>query len=201
MAGYVKLFHSILASTIWREPDHVRICWITLLAMSDRHGVAEGSVPGLADFARLSVADTRRALKRLAAPDKDSRSQEHQGRRIRAVEGGWFLLNHGKYRAKLNADDRREYDRKRKAEYREKQKSHARPQMSQNVRDLSTESAHAEAEAYVRTPRTPLKKGGSRTRRRAGDPVAIEQHQKTQELHRLIAAGVSRADALKRAGF
>ncbi len=201
MAGYTKLFNSILASTIWREPDHVRILWITLLAMADKQGIAEGSVPGLADFARLTVADTRRALKRLAAPDKDSRSQEHQGRRIRPVEGGWHLLNHGKYRAKLNADDRREYDRKRKAEYRSKQKSHARPKMSQNVSDLSTVSAQAEAEAYVRTPRTPLKKGGSRTRRRAGDPVATEQQQKTQELHRLIAEGIPRPDALKRPGF
>ncbi len=31
--------------------------------------------------------------------------------------------------------------------------------------------------------------------------VAVEQQQKTQELHRLMAEGVSRPDALKRAGF
>jgi hypothetical protein len=178
MAGYVKLFNSILASTIWREPDHVRICWITLLAMSDRHGVAEGSVPGLADFARLSVADTRRALKRLAAPDKDSRSQEHQGRRIRAVEGGWFLLNHGKYRAKLNADDRREYDRKRKAEYRQKQKSHGRPTMSQNVRDLSTVSAHADADAEEESTYPPI---GSR-----GEPPPVAML--TPDLERTLSS-------------
>ena len=103
MAGYTKLFNSILASTIWRADDKTRIVWITLLAMADKHGVAEGSVPGLADFARVSVPACRRALEALAAPDPDSRSQEHDGRRIQAVDGGWQLLNYDKYRTRLNA--------------------------------------------------------------------------------------------------
>lgn len=120
MTGYTKLFGSILASTIWREDMETRIVWITLLAMADKRGVAEASVPGLADFARVSIDGTRAALAKLMAPDPDSRSQAHEGRRIEAVDGGWRLLNHAAYRAKMNEDDRREYRRQKQAEYRQR---------------------------------------------------------------------------------
>jgi hypothetical protein len=134
MAGYTKLFNSILASTIWRADDKVRIVWITLLAMADKNGIAEGSVPGLADFARVSVEDARRALSVLAAPDEDSRSKEFEGRRIEEVEGGWRLLNHSKYRSKMGADERREYLKQKQREYRKR-----RQQMSTNVNNVSDE--------------------------------------------------------------
>lgn len=142
------MFNSILASTIWREPNHVRIVWITLLAMADKHGVAEGSVPGLADFARVSVADCRDALERLAAPDEDSRSKEYDGRRIQPIEGGWLILNHGKYRQRLNEDERREYLRIKKAESRLKSKAVNTESTAVNIcPDSSTASTQAEAEA------------------------------------------------------
>jgi hypothetical protein len=123
MAGYTKLFSSILASTIWREDLETRIVWITLLAMAGKDGVAEASVPGLADFARVSVKATRAALAKLMAPDEDSRSKEHEGRRIQEVDGGWLLLNHAKYRAKLSEIERREYKRLKQAQYRKERLS------------------------------------------------------------------------------
>ncbi len=123
MSGYTKLFSSILASTIWREDMETRIVWITLLAMAGKDGVAEASVPGLADFARVSVEGTRAALVKLMSPDEDSRSKEFEGRRIEAVDGGWLLLNHAKYRAKLGEIERREYKRLKQAHYREQQMS------------------------------------------------------------------------------
>jgi hypothetical protein len=140
MSGYTKLFNSILASTIWREDDKTRLVWITLLAMADKNGIAEGSIPGIADMARVKVDDCRKALKKLQAPDADSRSDEFGGRRIQPVEGGFLLLNHGKYRAKLSADERREYLRQKQAEYRRKHPS-------TKVSDKSTLSTHTEAEA------------------------------------------------------
>lgn len=123
MAGYTKLFNSILASTIWRADDQTRIVWITLLAMADKHGIAEGSVPGLADFARVSLADCERALEFLQAPDTYSRSKVRDGRRIEAVDGGWRLINHDMYRATMNADERREYLRVKQAETRARRKA------------------------------------------------------------------------------
>jgi hypothetical protein len=111
MTGYTKLFGSLIGSTIWREEDHVRLVWITMLALKDRRQMVEASVPGLADFARVPIAKCVQALKVLSAPDEFSRSKEHEGRRIREVEGGWLILNGEKYREKMNSDERREANR------------------------------------------------------------------------------------------
>jgi hypothetical protein len=151
MPGYTKLFASLLASTVWSESNETRIVWITLLAMADSRGVAEASIPGLAVFARLPVESVRTALERLSAPDPDSRSQEHEGRRIVAIDGGWHLLNHGKYRERLNADERREYLRLKQREYRQRHK-----QVSTNVNTVSDTDTlltqpEAEAEAEAET--------------------------------------------------
>lgn len=122
MAGYTKLFSSILHSTIWREPNHVRIVWITLLAMAGKESVAETSTPGLADAARVPLADCEDALNRLQQPDPYSRTGDDAGRRIRPVDGGWFIINHGKYRQKMNVDERREYLRVKQEEHRRKKR-------------------------------------------------------------------------------
>ena len=118
MTGYTKLFSSIIASTIWRADDKTRLVWITMLAMADQFGVVEASVPGLSDMARVTVAECREALDELQQPDPDSRSSEQEGRRIEKVEGGWRLINHGKYREKMSRDERREYQRLYQRSYR-----------------------------------------------------------------------------------
>lgn len=105
MSGYAKLFSSLVTSTIWREPAHVRLVWITMLALADRHGVVEASVPGLADAARVDLAECVAALERLHAPDQWSRSKEFEGRRIETIDGGWRLLNYAKYRDRLGRQD------------------------------------------------------------------------------------------------
>jgi hypothetical protein len=138
MQGYTKLFGSIVASTIWREPDSTRIVWITMLALSDKHGVVEASVPGLADLSRVSEPATRRALAMLTAPDPDSRSLDEDGRRIVAVDGGWLLVNHAKYRAKMNRDARRNYLTQKKQESRARQKLRESVNTNVNSQPLST---------------------------------------------------------------
>ena len=120
MNGYTKLFNSIVASTIWSEPDETRIVWITMLALANSGGIVEASVPGLAVLARVTPEKCRAAIATLEAPDPDSRSQEYEGRRIRKVDGGWLILNHTKYRSKLNAEERREYKTIKQREYRTK---------------------------------------------------------------------------------
>lgn len=116
--GYTKLFSSIVASTIWREDDKTRIVWITMLAMKDERHVVEASIPGLADLARVSLKECESALEKLSSPDKYSRNQEHQGRRIEKCEGGWKILNGEYYRQRMSADERREYQKHYHREYR-----------------------------------------------------------------------------------
>ena len=122
MAGWTKLFSSIVTSSIWCEDDKTFRVWIALLALSDREGIVEGSLPGLANLCRLSMDETRAALDKLLAPDEHSRSQEFEGRRIEAIEGGWKVLNYEKYRQKAVAGEGsrapyyREYRRRKREE-------------------------------------------------------------------------------------
>lgn len=119
---FTKLSSSITESTIWQETAETRIVWITLLAMCDRHGEVHSSIPGLASRAKVSLEQTEIALSRFLAPDKYSRTKDHEGRRIREIKtGGWLLLNHAKYRDMRDDEARREYNaawmrRKRQSE-------------------------------------------------------------------------------------
>jgi hypothetical protein len=119
---FTKLFSSITESTIWCEPERTRLVWITMLAMADRHGRVWASVPGLANRARVPVDDCRTALDTFLAPDRDSRTPDHEGRRIAAIDGGWRLLNHEKYRAIRDEESIRETKRKYMQNKRAKEK-------------------------------------------------------------------------------
>lgn len=104
MNGYNKLFSTLVTSTVWCEPDTTRIVWITLLAMADKNGNIQSSIPGLAKLAGVSLEATERALQTFMEPDKYSRTPDNEGRRLEAHEGGWHMLNHGKYRAILSEE-------------------------------------------------------------------------------------------------
>jgi len=158
--GYTKLFGSIVTSSIWVESDQTRIVWFTLLALANRDGVIEGSVPGLASLARVSLQDTEDALDKLMSPDPYSRTKTHEGRRIEAVEGGWRLLNYAVYREKLSQVDRREQDRLRKQRYRQSKSGQGEdrpavsrdvPGLSHDVPDKSAVSAHTDTDTDTET--------------------------------------------------
>jgi|SRR5579859_755327 len=109
---YTKLFEQILESTIWCEVDSTRVVWITMLAMASRDGEVLASIPGLAKRANVTLEQCQVALERFQQPDKFSRTPDHEGRRIAAIDGGWKLLNHAKYRDLLDSEAERERKRK-----------------------------------------------------------------------------------------
>jgi hypothetical protein len=111
--GYTKLFNSILASTVWNEQHTTRIVWITMLAMKDRDGIVEGSLPGLAVLARVTIQECKRAIEILSAPDPDSRTKVSEGRRIEPHADGWRIINHDLYQDRGSAEDQREKTRLR----------------------------------------------------------------------------------------
>lgn len=147
VTGYTKLFGSIVHSTIWREPDHVRLVWVTMLALADKDGVVEASVPGLADVARVSLEQAMDALDRFQKPDKYSRNKASEGRRIEEIAGGWRLLNHYHYRQLMSAEERKAKDAERHRISRAAQRSSApRPQPSANVPKVSHSDSDSEAD-------------------------------------------------------
>ena len=154
---FTKLFNSILDSTIWQEPPATKLVWITLLAMADRSGDVHASIPGLAKRAGVTLPECEAALACLTSPDRYSRTQEHDGRRIEIIDGGFALLNHGKYRALLSAEERREYNRTKQAEYRAAKKAPVKdlsPNVNDNQQNAHSTEAEAEAEAVLLSPHT-----------------------------------------------
>lgn len=119
--GFTKLFSTILTSSIWSEDDKTRILWITLLALADADGVVQAAIPGLAAMARMSLEDAERCIIKLESPDKYSRSEEFDGKRIEKIDGGWVILNYGKYRDRAKAEEKREYFRDYMRNKREKE--------------------------------------------------------------------------------
>jgi len=120
MKSFVKLFGSILDSSIWNEPAHVKLMWITMLAMADKHGEVDASLPGLAKRAGVSREECDDAIQRFLSPDPDSRNPENEGRRIEVIQGGWALLNHEYYRNLMSKEDQTEQSRIRMQRSREK---------------------------------------------------------------------------------
>lgn len=149
MTGFTKLWQEILTSSIWNEDDKVRIVWITLLAAMGPDGIVRASVGGLAHQARVSREDCEMALERLKSPDPDSRSKEYEGRRVKDVDGGFAILNAGKYREARNYDERKAYMAEYMKEYRRKHSVNKRKQKLNTVNQSKPQLAQAEAEAYT----------------------------------------------------
>ena len=167
---YVKLFGSILDSTVWNEPGSTRLVWITMLAMADQHGCIWASVPGLAKRAGVERAECERALACFTAPDPDSRTKDFEGRRIEAIDGGWILLNHGKFREMLSAEDQKSKATERQRRHRESKgpvtlsvtPCHA---SSQNVTPVTT-SDQIKSDQIISKEKSPVPENAPAPRRR-----------------------------------
>lgn len=127
---YTKLFRSIAASTIVSEPLATRWLWVTMLSQADKAGKVYASVPGLARMANISLEECEAGLACFLAPDRYSRTAEHEGRRVEAFDGGWRLLNHAKYDAMRNEAERREA--KRDWDRKNRPSGHARAKQSES---------------------------------------------------------------------
>ncbi len=170
MSGYTKLFGSIVGSTVWREALPTKVVWITMLAMSDEDGVVEGSIPGLAHLAGVTIEECEEALRILEGPDKYSRTPDHEGRRVEVIDGGWLILNRAKYRDKNWQDDKAE--RRREINHRYYQSRKLRPNsdssgLNQSESDLLRDKKEKEKEKEIKPTTTPvLVAGDSKPKRR-----------------------------------
>lgn len=121
METYVKLFGSIIHSTVWQADLHVKVVWITLLAMADEDGNVWSSIPGLAKAAGVSIEQCTEALRNFMAPDAYSRTKDHEGRRLAEIDGGWLVLNYTMYRRLASSQDKKNAEKQRR--YRDRKAS------------------------------------------------------------------------------
>lgn len=118
ISTWTPLWSDIIASSVWSEPDHVRLLWITMLAMKDMDGFVGASVNGLARMANLTCEQVEEGLKVLQSPDPYSRTKDFEGRRIVVEEGGWRILNHQKMIDRIKRERKKTADRLRARELR-----------------------------------------------------------------------------------
>lgn len=121
MAGWTKLDHNIIHSTVWKTPPHIKHTWTTMLILADKNGYVGASIPGLADQTGFSLEQTEEALEFFQRPDKYSRTKDNEGRRITEMDGGWKILNFEKYRGPDKEERRREQNRLAKQRQRERE--------------------------------------------------------------------------------
>ena len=127
-----------------------------MLALSDQHGEVHGSVPGLARLSGVSIDAVELALEKFLSPDPYSRTTDDEGRRIEKIDGGWFLINHAKYRNMASKADEKSSNAKRQQRHRAKVARNATVTDSNGrVTDsngrVTQERDIAEAEAYTDT--------------------------------------------------
>lgn len=129
---FAKLDGKIIHSSLWSEKYHVRIVFLTMLALKDDVGFVASSGSGIQRASNVTVEECFEAIKILESPDKDSMTEDDDGRRIEKIEGGWVVLNHEKYR--LPEDVKRDQTRARVCKFREK-KSNSVTSALQSVTD------------------------------------------------------------------
>ena len=117
---YAKLDQNIVYSSMWEEDGDTVKVWITILALKNyRTGIVDKNVTGIARLCNLSVEKVEQAILKFESPDERSTTKDHEGRRLKKVEGGWLVLQHEKYIKFGWSDEKREYERIRKANYRQ----------------------------------------------------------------------------------
>lgn len=164
--GFVKIYGSILDSSLWSQDLATRVLWITMLAMADRVGEVSASIDGLARRANLTREECEAGLAKLAGPDPDSKSKAFQGRRIRAIPGGWKVLNYEKYRELRTANQIAEAERKATWRNSKKDKGddagHVPPVPSESADKRADGEAEADREEKTK-PRSPFRGAARRT--------------------------------------
>jgi hypothetical protein len=145
--SYTKLDAGILDSSVWvGTPAGHKLAWLTLLAMKDVCGRVACSVQGLAKRAEISREAAQAAIDSFLAPDPDSRTPDHEGRRIEKRGDFYYILNHDKYRDQQDDDYQRIRKARNKADQRAREKAAAEA-MSPPNGDMSPVSPHSYADS------------------------------------------------------
>lgn len=180
---FVKLDTGILNSTLWIERE-CRDIFITSLLMaeprefdSEQKQLAIRNIeetgfsvpPGWYGFVpaagigiiRQALVDTElgmMALEKLGSPDAESRSPEHEGRRMIRVNGGFLILNFMKYRDR----DYTAAERQKRLRERRKQERNGVTSRDSNVTSRIAESRVQSTESDNSKPLTRSARKGTR---------------------------------------
>ena len=140
---YGKVFAQIYDGTLAGHWQAI-VTMQQLIVLSNEDGVVDMTSEAISIRTSIPLHIVKAGLEHLAKPDPHSRTFGEDGKRIVLIDEhrpwGWRLVNHAKYRALRNMEQKREDDRKRIAEKRRKNNGVAIG--SQNVANV----AHADTD-------------------------------------------------------
>jgi|GEM_PF-1406292 len=170
---YNKLFSKIVDSSIWMEPDHVRLVWLMFIALMDEDGFVNlATAKNVAHRAVMELEKAIEALQVLESPDAESSNPANDGRRLTRVPGGWIVNNAKEYREIVKREHQKELNRERVRRHRHGDETECNAQVTPcnagvALRNENVMPSEAEAEADKR------KKGAARPRRQPADTSEI----------------------------
>lgn len=124
---YAPLF-DIADSSIWEEPYHVRILFITMMAKKGPDQVVYADEYRLKNWSKLNtLEEVYDALRILESPDPKRPKQPYEGRRIKKIDDGWLILNGMKYEEMMKKVNDRARKSRWARETRERQRSTKQP--------------------------------------------------------------------------
>ena len=124
MNTWTPLWSGIVESSLWEESGDVVKVFMTLLARKDADHVCRMTAYAISKVCNIDEIEVLEILKVLASPDKRRKEQQqYGGRRIKAVESGWLILNGEKYRQMVSDEMRRARLRRAQANFRAKRKA------------------------------------------------------------------------------
>jgi len=109
---HAKIAAMTIDSPVWQMPDTTKIVWVTMLAMADRRGIVESSIPNLAAHSRVDIERCVDAIEHLmTANEWNVSAGNDDGRCVARADNGWRIVDYGKYRQLLAKAARNEYQR------------------------------------------------------------------------------------------
>lgn len=122
MNTWAPLWSGIVDSSLWEESGDVVKVFMTMLATKDSDHVCRLDAYRIAKKCNIDEVTALEILKVLASPDKHRKTkQDFDGRRIKAVEDGWLILNGEKYRQMVSDEMRKARLRRAQDAYRKRQ--------------------------------------------------------------------------------
>jgi hypothetical protein len=119
MNTWTPLWSGIVDSSLWEESGDVVKVFVTMIASKDSDHVCRLDAYRIAKKCHFDEVKVLDILKILASPDKHRKSkQQFDGRRIKAVEDGWLILNGEKYRKMVSDEMRKARLRRAQSNYR-----------------------------------------------------------------------------------
>ena len=113
---YGKIFSVIYDGSL-AEDWRALITFQQLIVLCDADGVVDMTPTAISRRTGIPIEHIKAGLEILEQPDPESRTPDEEGRRICRIDGhnswGWYLVNHAKYRALVDADTVREQTRER----------------------------------------------------------------------------------------